>query len=139
MQQLSIRSKIILTLLLTGLASLATGGIIGYQSGAKALSESVERQLIAQREGKKRQVASYIRNQLRLTETVGDAPQTIEAAKAFIDEYLDAVRPVALPIKDIGPADNVSMVLLERRSTVGLTPASGGHCLDVGRTDALYR
>ena len=87
MQQLSIRSKIILTLLLTGLACLATGGILGYQSGAKALSESVERQLIAQREGKKRQVATYIRNQLRLTETVGDAPQTIEAAKAFIDAF----------------------------------------------------
>ena len=87
MQQLSIRSKIILTLLLTGLACLATGGVLGYQSGAKALSESVERQLIAQREGKKRQVASYIRNQLRLTETVGDAPQTIEAAKAFINAF----------------------------------------------------
>jgi hypothetical protein len=39
MRQLSIRSKIILTLLLTGPASLATGGGIGYQSGAKALSE----------------------------------------------------------------------------------------------------
>jgi hypothetical protein len=38
MRQLSIRSKIILTLLLTGLACLATGGIIGYESGAKALA-----------------------------------------------------------------------------------------------------
>ncbi len=66
-------------------------------------------------------------------------PYQSMAAKAFIDEYLDAVRPVAFPIKDIGPSDNVSMVLLERRSTVGLTPASGGHCLDVGQTDALYR
>jgi hypothetical protein len=35
MGQLSMRSKIILTLLLTGLACLATGGIIGYQSGAR--------------------------------------------------------------------------------------------------------
>ena len=39
MRQLSIRSKIILTLVVTGPACLATGGIIGYQSGAKALSE----------------------------------------------------------------------------------------------------
>ena len=48
MRHLSIPSKIIVTL--TGLACLATGGIIGYRSGAKTLSESVERQPIAQRE-----------------------------------------------------------------------------------------
>jgi hypothetical protein len=70
MGQLSIRSKIILTLLLTVLACLATGGIIGYQSGAKALSESRERQPIAQREGKKRRVESYVGNPLRFTQAL---------------------------------------------------------------------
>jgi hypothetical protein len=70
MGQLSIRSKIILTLLLTGLACLATGGIIGYQSGAKALSEPVERQPIAHREGKKRRVESYVGNPLRFTQAL---------------------------------------------------------------------
>jgi class 3 adenylate cyclase len=89
MRQLSIRSKIILTLLLTGLACLATAGIIGYQSAAKALSESVERQLIAQREGKKRRVESYIANELRFTKAVGSNPQTVEAAKDLIDAFRD--------------------------------------------------
>ena len=87
MRQLSIRSKIILTLLLTGLACLAAGGVIGYQSGAKALNQSVERQLIAQREVKKRRVEAYIRNEIRFTEAVGSFPQTIEAAKALIDAF----------------------------------------------------
>jgi hypothetical protein len=47
MWQLSIRSKIILTLLLTGLACLAAGAIIGYRAGEAALTRSVEEQLTA--------------------------------------------------------------------------------------------
>ena len=70
MGQLSIRSKIILTLLLTVRACLAMGGIVGCQSGAKALSESRERQPIAQREGKKWRVESYVGNPLRLTQAL---------------------------------------------------------------------
>ena len=89
MRQLSIRSKIILTLLLTGLTCLATGGIIGYRSAAEALSESVDHQLVAQREVKKRRVESYIGNQLRFTQAVGSAPETIEAAKALIGAFRD--------------------------------------------------
>jgi hypothetical protein len=42
MWQLSIRSKIILVLLLTGLACLAAGAIIGYRAGDAALRQSVE-------------------------------------------------------------------------------------------------
>jgi len=70
MGQLSIRSKINLTLLLTVMACLAMGGIVGCQSGAKALSESRERQPIAQREGKKRRVESYVGNPLRFTQAL---------------------------------------------------------------------
>ena len=67
MRQLSIHSKIILCLLLTGLACLAAGGVIGYRSGNHALTQSVNRQLTAQRELKRQRVESYIRNQLRFT------------------------------------------------------------------------
>jgi hypothetical protein len=70
MGQLSIRSKIILALLLTVMACLATGGIVGCPSGAKALSESRERQPIAHREGKKRRVESYVGNPLRFTQAL---------------------------------------------------------------------
>ena len=89
MRQLSIRSKIILTLLLTGLACLAAGGLIGYRSGATALTSSVAKQLTAQREIKKQRVQAYIRNQLRFTQAVGGAPETISATKALIAAVRD--------------------------------------------------
>jgi hypothetical protein len=57
--QISIRSKIILTLLLTGLACLAAGAIIGYRAGETALMQSVGEQLTAQREIKRRRIESY--------------------------------------------------------------------------------
>ena len=87
MWQLSIRSKIILTLLLTGLACLTTGGIIGYRAGETALMRSVEKQLTAQREIKRRRIESYVDNELRFTVAIGGLPETTEAAKALIAAY----------------------------------------------------
>src|SRR5580693_1754210 len=87
MWQLSIRSKIILTLLLTGLACLAAGAIIGYRAGQTALTRSVEEQLTAQREIKRRRIESYVDNELRFTVAIGGLPETTEATKAFIAAY----------------------------------------------------
>jgi class 3 adenylate cyclase len=87
MWQLSIRSKIILTLLLTGLACLAAGAIIGYRAGEKALTRSVEDQLTAQREIKRRRIESYVENELRFTVAIGGLPETAAATKAFIAAY----------------------------------------------------
>lgn len=94
MRQLSIRSKIILTLLLTGLACLAAGGLIGYRSGATALTGSVAKQLTAQREIKKQRVQAYIRNQLRFTRAVGgyDAGAGAQIGSAKNWRHLAAVR-----------------------------------------------
>src|SRR6202051_2590174 len=87
MWQLPICSKIILTLLLTGLACLATGGMIGYRAGEKALMRSVEDRLTAQREIKRRRIESFVDNELRFTVAIGGLPQTAEAAKALIAAY----------------------------------------------------
>src|SRR5260370_937477 len=87
MWQLSIRSKIILTLLVTGLACLAAGAIIGYRAGETALTRSVEEQLMAQREIKRRRIESYVDNQLRFTSGMGGFPETTEATKALIAAY----------------------------------------------------
>lgn len=89
MCQLSIRSKIILLLLLTGLACLAAGAIIGYRAGNAALRQSVEDRLTAHREIKRRRVESYVNNQLRFTTAIGGLPETVEAAKAFIAAVRD--------------------------------------------------
>jgi hypothetical protein len=87
MWQLSIRSKIILTLLLTGLACLGAGAIIGYRAGETALTRSVEEQLTAQREIKRRRIESYVDNELRFTVAIGGLPETTEATKALIAAY----------------------------------------------------
>jgi class 3 adenylate cyclase len=87
MWQLSIRSKIIFTLLLTGLACLAAGAIIGYRAGITALTQSVEEQLTAQREIKRRRIEGFVENELRFTVAIGGLPATTEAAKALIAAY----------------------------------------------------
>jgi len=66
MWQLSIRSKIILVLLLTGLACLAAGAIIGYRAGNAALWQSVKERLAGHHEIKRRRVESYVNNQLKV-------------------------------------------------------------------------
>ncbi|HKB98215.1 MAG TPA: hypothetical protein VKD23_05460 [Terriglobales bacterium] len=87
MWQLSIRSKIILVLLLTGLACLAAGGVIGYRVGEAALTQSLEQRLTILRELKRRRVEAYINNQLRFTAAVGNSAEAIEAVKAFIAAF----------------------------------------------------
>jgi class 3 adenylate cyclase len=87
MWHLSIRSKIILTLLLTGLSCLAAGAIIGYRAGETALLQSVETQLTAQREIKRRRIENYVNNELRFTVAIGGLPETTEATKALIEAY----------------------------------------------------
>jgi class 3 adenylate cyclase len=87
MWQLSIRSKIIFTLLVTGLACLAAGAIIGYRAGETALTQSVEDRLTAQREIKRRRIESFVDNELRFTVAIGGLPETAEAAKALIAAY----------------------------------------------------
>jgi hypothetical protein len=98
MWQLSIRSKIILTLLLTGLACLAAGAIIGYRAGETALTRSVEERLTAQREIKRRRIESYVDNQLRFTSAIGGLPETTEATKALIAAYRE-MRGVIFPFE----------------------------------------
>src|SRR5258708_15147604 len=87
MWQLSIRSKIIVILLVTGLACLAAGGVIGYRVGEAALTQSLEQRLTILRELKRRRVEAYINNQLRFTAAVGNSAETIEAVKAFIAAF----------------------------------------------------
>jgi class 3 adenylate cyclase len=84
---LSIRSKIILVLLLSGLACLAAGALIGYLAGEAALTQSIEGRLTALRELKRRRVETFVNNELRLTAAVATSAETIESTKAFIAAF----------------------------------------------------
>jgi hypothetical protein len=127
MWQPSIRSKILLVLLLTGLSCLAAGGIIGYRAGDQALTQSVEQRLTALREIKHQRVEAYINNQLRTTRAVGGAPEVVEATKAFISAFRD--------MRAEAPSDQVAARAdrsdLEERYTQDLLPRldkiSSGH------------
>jgi class 3 adenylate cyclase len=124
MRQLSIRSKIILCLLATGLACLAAGGVIGYRSGDAALTRSVERQLTAQRELKRQRVESYIKNQLRFTQAIGGAPETIAATQAFIAAFRDMHADVAAGEQ----ADTAALSTWYTKSFMpSLDKVAGGH------------
>lgn len=87
--RISITSKIILMALLTGLGSLAVGGVIGFRSGVEALTEAVESKLTAQREIKRLWLESYINDQIRFTEAVGRSPTTLDAARELTAAFRD--------------------------------------------------
>ena len=79
--------KIILVLLLTGLACLAAGGVIGYLAGEAALTQSAEGRLTTLRELKRLRVEAYVKNELRFTTAVATSAETIEATKEFIAAF----------------------------------------------------
>jgi len=127
MWQLSIRSKIILALLVTGLGCLAIGAVIGYRAADAALTQSVQQQLTAQREIKRRRIESYVNNQARFTAAIAGLPETTEAAKAFIIAFKE-MRAEA----QLNPAvDRADTVALEAWYNEDLLPrldkVAGGH------------
>ena len=127
MWQLSIRSKIILALLLTGLGCLAVGAVIGYRAADAALTQSVEQQLTAQREIKRRRIETYVNNQVRLTAAIAGLPETTEATEAFIMAFKEMRDEAQLnPATD--PADTVALEAWYKEDLLPrLDKVAGGH------------
>jgi len=127
MWQLSIRSKIILILLLTGLTCLAAGAIIGYLAGEAALTQSVEGRLTTLREIKRLRVEAYVRNELRFTTAVATSAETVEATKAFIAAF----REMRAEIQTDPSAMQADTAVLETWYNQDLIPRldkiAGGH------------
>src|SRR5260370_1462574 len=139
MWQFAIRSKIILALLVTGLGCLAIGAVIGYRAADAALTQSVQQQLTAQREIKRRRIESHANTQERFAAAIAGLPETTEAAKAFIIAFKEMRAEAQLnPAAD--PADTVALEawynedLLPRLDKVagGHTPLEGLMPADVG-------
>jgi class 3 adenylate cyclase len=141
MWQLSIRSKIILAMLLTGLACLAVGAVIGYRAADQALTRSVQERLTAQREIKLRRIESYVHNQVRFTAAIAGLPETTEAAKAFIQAF----REMRAEAQANPAADRADTESLEAWYNQELLPrldkVAGGHTPLEGLipTDAVSR
>ncbi|MBV8969955.1 MAG: HAMP domain-containing protein, partial [Verrucomicrobia bacterium] len=127
MWQLSIRSKIILVLLLTGLACLAAGAVIGYRVGEAALTQSVEGRLTILRELKRRRVEAYVNNQLRFTTAVATSAETVEATKAFIAAFRE-MRAEVQADPAASQADTVALQTWYNKDLIPrLDKIAGGH------------
>ncbi|RBP07435.1 class 3 adenylate cyclase [Roseiarcus fermentans] len=124
--RLSLRSKIILTLLPLGLVCLAIGGALGYRTGYTALTASIEQQLTAQREAKRQRVESYVRNQLRLTDAAGGFPVVAEASAAFL-AALKAVRAAPADPAAQGAADTALEAWYQKNFVPRIDRIAGGH------------
>jgi class 3 adenylate cyclase len=141
MWQLSIRSKIILALLLTGLSCLAVGAVIGYRAADAALTRSVQEQLTAQREINRRRIERYINNQVRFTAAIADLPETTEAAKAFILAFKE-MRAEAQGSRGVDPTDTEALQAWYNKDLLPqLDKVAGGHTPLEGLmpTDAVAR
>ncbi|MDQ2801542.1 MAG: hypothetical protein M3Y41_02205, partial [Pseudomonadota bacterium] len=77
--RLSIRSKLLIVLLLTGLACLGAGGVLGYRAGYQALHASVIRRLDGEQAVKQLRVQAYLANVRRFASEVGGSQLTADA------------------------------------------------------------
>jgi len=80
---MSIRSKLVLLMLIVGLTSAAAVGILSYNNSKTALTATIYDQLTALRETKKRQTLDYFDAQITAFEVFSNQQQLSEALDAF--------------------------------------------------------
>jgi class 3 adenylate cyclase len=83
LRHLSIRSKLLALLLLSGIVCIAATGWIADRSGTKSLRESIFNQLTTLRETKKSEIKRYFLHMERQFAAVAQAPDMTAAAEAF--------------------------------------------------------
>ena len=84
---LSIRSKLLIVLLLTGLACLGAGGVLGYRTGYGALHASVIRRLEGEQAVKQLRVEAYLANMRRFTSEIGGSQLAADATVALTEAF----------------------------------------------------
>lgn len=80
---MSIRSKVLLLLVLMGLFSASIVGYLTYKSAHTALTQTVYDQLTALRESKKRQTKNYFKNQMTTFEVFSNQQQVTDSLRLF--------------------------------------------------------
>jgi len=118
---LSIRSKLLIVLLLTGLACLGAGGVLGYRAGYDALHASVIRRLEGERSVKQLRVMACLANVRRFVSEIGGSRLAADAAIALTSAFNE--------VQD-GPtvADAASLrVWYQEHYLPALDLVSGGH------------
>ena len=80
---MSIRSKLLLLMLIVGLLSASAVGLLSYNNAKTSLTDTIYDQLTALRETKKRQTENYFKDQLIAFEVFSNQQQVSGALEAF--------------------------------------------------------
>ena len=80
---MSIRSKLLVLMLLVGLISAAVVGSLSYKNARTSLTKTIYDQLTATRETKKRQTENYFKDQLTAFEVLSNQGQVADALEQF--------------------------------------------------------
>ena len=80
---MSIRSKLLILMLLVGLISAAVVGSLSYKNAKTSLTQTIYDQLTATRETKKRQTENYFKDQLTAFEVLSNQGQVADALEQF--------------------------------------------------------
>ncbi len=89
LRRLSIRSQLLLVLLLIGLCGVAAVTIVGYISGRNALEQAVFKQLTSVRSAKVTQLQDYFKTVRADLETLAEDPTFVGIARDLESAYLD--------------------------------------------------
>ena len=98
-EYISIRSKLLLLMLIVGLASASAVGLLSYTNAKTSLTQTIYDQLTALRETKKRQTENYFKDQLIAFDVFSNQQQVSGALESFSTAFDET--------QAIPPADSI--------------------------------
>ena len=98
---MSIRSKLLLLMLLVGLISAAMVGTLSYNNAKTSLTATIYDQLTALRETKKRQTENYFESQLIAFDVFSNQQQVSEALEVFSDSFDSIAAPPSSSVEGL--------------------------------------
>ncbi len=98
---MSIRSKLLLLMLIVGLLSAAAVGMLSYNNAKTSLTATIYDQLTALRETKKRQTENYFKDQFIAFDVFSNQQQVGEALEVFSQNFHVATAPPSSSIEGL--------------------------------------
>jgi len=98
---MSIRSKLLLLMLIVGLLSAAAVGTLSYKNAKTSLTETIYDQLTALRETKKRQTENYFESQFIAFDVFSNQQQVGEALESFSSSFNVTVAPPSASVEGL--------------------------------------
>ena len=98
---MSIRSKLLLLMLIVGLLSAAAVGMLSYNNAKTSLTATIYDQITALRETKKRQTENYFKDQFIAFDVFSNQQQVGEALEVFSQNFHVATAPPSSSIEGL--------------------------------------